>query len=585
MRVVHSNSPVRGESVSHHDLRPARERLAAPLLARRVAALIAVLACSLGVATAQEPAAEEETEPAVPTFAELEAAGAVIGDIRIDSENIFDLADTRENNALFGFVNRLHIGTRPQVIRKQLLFKSGDRVSARVIAETERLLRANSYLYDVLIHPVALRGGVVDIEVTTRDTWSFVPILRLSRAGGFNNGSLGFRDSNFLGTGMKVAVSAKGSSDKTAMEQTGSQLEFLYPNAFDGHTAIGYTVSSFSDGKSQAASIERPFYALDTRRAAALSASADDRLVQIFSGPDVLAAQYRRKREMAEVSGGWSNGLIDGWVHRFSLGLAYQDDRYSADPGDAPPTPLPEDRTLVGPFLRYDLVQDDFRKFTNLNQIARTEIVPLGLNSSVRLGRALPAFGSTQYATLYSGTVSKGVELPGDGLLLASAAFSGEHAGGHDDRQLASGAASYYLRQRGGSVLFVSLTGARSRYSSGEQQLTLGGDNGLRGYPSRQESGDRRVLFTAEQRFYSDWYPFRLVRLGGALFYDAGRAWGGPFDSEANVHWLSDVGFGIRILSARSSGGTTLHLDFAFPLKRSDGVRSYQFSFMSKTGF
>jgi hemolysin activation/secretion protein len=115
--------------------------------------------------------------------------------------------------------------------------------------------------------------------------------------------------------------------------------------------------------------------------------------------------------------------------------------------------------------------------------------------------------------------------------------------------------------------------------------LTLGGDSGLRGYPSRQESGDRRVLFTAEQRFYSDWYPFRLVRLGGALFYDAGRAWGGPFDSDANLHWLSDVGFGIRILSARSSGGTTLHLDFAFPLKRADGVRSYQFSFMSKTGF
>jgi outer membrane protein assembly factor BamA len=555
--------------------------LASPL-GSGLSALLAVLACSLNIAMAQEP---EEDERAVPTFAELEAAGAVIGDIRIDSENIFDLADARENNAVFGFINRLHIGTRPQVIRKQLLFKSGDRVSARVIDETERLLRANSYFYDVFIRPVAFHDGLVDIDVRTRDTWSFVPSLSVSRAGGFNNGSLGFRDSNFLGTGVRVAVSAKSSTDSSAMERTGSQLEFLYPNAFDGHTAIAYKVSSFSDGKSQAASIERPFYALDTRRAAALSTMKEDRIVQVFGNGDVVAAQYRRRRETAEVSGGWSSGLIDGWAQRYSVGLAYEEARYSADPGDALPADLPADRTLVGPFVRYDLVEDDFRKFTNLNQIARVEIVPLGLNASLRLGRALPAFGSTQYATIYSGTVSKGAELPADGLVLASAGISGEHAGGRSDRQVASGSAMYYLRQQGGSVLFVSINGARVRYSSGEQQLSLGGDSGLRGYPARQQNGDRRVLFTAEQRFYSDVYPFRLFRLGGAVFYDAGRAWGGPFDGEANVHWLSDIGFGLRILSARSSSGTTLHLDFAFPIRREEGVRSYEFSFMSKTSF
>jgi hypothetical protein len=49
---------------------------------------------------------------------------------------------------------------------------------------------------------------------------------------------------------------------------------------------------------------------------------------------------------------------------------------------------------------------------------------------------------------------------------------------------------------------------------------------GLRGYPLRYESGTSRGLLTVEQRFYTDWYPFRLVRFGAAIFGDVGRTWG-----------------------------------------------------------
>src|SRR5262249_39446068 len=153
---------------------------------------------------------------------------------------IFDLEDARENNALYSFVNMLHIGTRAEVIRKQLLFKSGDPISVQLIEETDRLLRANAYLYDVLIRPYAYHDGVADIEVRTRDTWSFVPSLSLSRAGGYNNGSIGFRDSNFLGLGVQFAVSTKSSTDTTAMQRTGTEIGFQYPNAFDGHTLMSY---------------------------------------------------------------------------------------------------------------------------------------------------------------------------------------------------------------------------------------------------------------------------------------------------------------------------------------------------------
>jgi hemolysin activation/secretion protein len=90
---------------------------------------------------------------------------------------------------------------------------------------------------------------------------------------------------------------------------------------------------------------------------------------------------------------------------------------------------------------------------------------------------------------------------------------------------------------------------------------------------------------SAEQRVYSDWYPLRLIRVGGAVFYDVGRAWGEPYQNFPDAHWSANIGFGLRLLSARSATGTTLHLDIAFPLRREPGMDSYQLVMVSKSGF
>jgi hypothetical protein len=568
---------------AHHDPHVARKRLA-PLLARGLPRLLAVLACGVNVAAAQEL---YETGGIPPSFAELEAAGAVIGDIRIDNQNIFDLEDSRENKSLYALANWMHIRTRPEVIRKQLLFASGERVSVRLIEETERLLRGNNYLYDVFIRPVDVHDGVVDIEVRTRDTWTLVPSANLSRSGGVNRGGLGFRDSNIAGTGMRVSIGKKASSDtEGSTSVTSTDLQLAYPNAFGGHTVLSYALSRFADGRSDSLSVARPFYALDSRWAAAFAGSRDDRVINSFVDGNAVP-QYRRQQNRAEVSGGWSEGLVERRAHRYSLGLSYEADTNGPVPSASPDVQVPADRTLVAPFVRYEAVEDDFRKVTNRDLIGRTEIFALGFHVNAQFGRSLPQLGSTEYRSLYSGSLSQGFELGGNGTLLASTLFSGEYGDEHSDRQQWNGSLRHYLVQRNGSVLFTSLAADRLRFKDGSQQLLLGGDNGLRGYPAHFQSGDRRVVFTAEQRFYTDWFPYRLFRVGGALFYDVGRAWNGTDDqSSVNSHWLKDVGFGVRILSARSSTGTTLHLDFAFPLTRENGtIHAYQFSFMSKTGF
>ena len=59
--------------------------------------------------------AQSATEPP-PSFAEFEAAGARIGEIRIHTRDIFDTEDPKEDKLLFRWANALHIQTRTGVI-------------------------------------------------------------------------------------------------------------------------------------------------------------------------------------------------------------------------------------------------------------------------------------------------------------------------------------------------------------------------------------------------------------------------------------------------------------------------------------
>ncbi len=556
------------------------KRLAAPACivgcgaARRLAAAI-VFALPVSLpSTAAEP-----DESSIPSFAELQEAGAVVGEVRVLADNIFDLDDPKENNFLFRLANTLHIRTRPGVIRRMLLFKSGDPLSVRLIEESERLLRNNRYLYDVSIVPVAWHDGVVDIEVVTRDTWTLDPGLSFSRSGGENSSGIALEENNLLGTGTTIGISRKSDVDRT-----GTEFNVGNSHVFGGWTEINYMYGDLDDGQKQSFGVSRPFYALDTRWAAGILASEDERIDSVYAGGDIIG-QYRHKQEYGEVYGGWSRGLVNGRTQRYSVGLNYQDDDYGLDPTLAPPPQTPVDTTLAGPFLRYEVVEDRFEKRKNRDQIERAEYVLAGFGASFQLGRAFTGLGSTRNLWTYTGELSNGHEFASDHMVLVSASLSGQYGDGRGERQLLGGSARYYRPQGDRTLFYAAASVDAVRNPEIGDLLLLGGDNGLRGYPLRYQTGERRVLLNLEQRVYTDWYPFRLIRVGGAVFFDAGRAWGGDVQNTTNAGWLSDIGFGLRLLSARSSSGTVWHADVAFPLNRDPDIDSVQFLFKSRVSF
>jgi len=198
----------------------ARPATAILLLAATTAWSARALSAPASAAAAASPsvaaAPEAGTLEPIPSDAELEQSGAVIGAILVDNQNIFDPQDPREDHKIFRLANRLHIKTRAYVIRQQLLFRPGERFSRRLLEESARILRSDRYFYDAWIEPVRYHDGQVDVRITTRDVWTLNPGVSFGRSGGKNTSGFELEELNILGTGAQVSLSHKTSIDRTS---------------------------------------------------------------------------------------------------------------------------------------------------------------------------------------------------------------------------------------------------------------------------------------------------------------------------------------------------------------------------------
>jgi hemolysin activation/secretion protein len=517
----------------------------------------------------------------IPSAAELEANATVIGNITIVNGDVFDTDLPQENNSLFRLANRLHIETRPQVILSQLLFKAGDVYSARVMRESERILRLNTYLFDAKIVPTAYHDGMVDLEVRTRDVWTLKPGISLSRKGGENEAGFEFEESNLLGLGKEVGLSYSKDVDRSS-----TKLSYLDPHLLGTWNRLDVAYASNSDGKLRQFELGRPFYSLATPWAAGITVKDWQRVDSRYDLGKVVD-KFSHSETNLELAGGWSTGLAHRWITRLSAGAAYENDEFAPAPSDLSAAVLPENRKLVYPFVQLDLLQDAYEERRNQDQIERTEDYYSGTFATLRLGYAAEDFGSDRDAMLLSLNTGTSLELDSnrDHTLMLNAIGSTRIENGDLRNAVLSGDARYYWRLSQRQLFFALLSGTVSKNLDQEQQILLGGDNGLRGYPLRYQDGTSRVLLTLEHRIYTKYYLFRLFNVGGAVFFDAGRTWGTGTAGGVSQGVLKDVGVGLRLGSSRSAFGNVIHVDIAMPLDGDDSIDSVQFLVGTKKSF
>lgn len=540
----------------------------------------ALPALALFISALLLPADRVAAEDALPTFAELEARGAVVGEITLSIGNIFDTSAPEEDKWLYRFANRIHVTTRPSAIRSQLLFNPGEPLVAQRMEESERILRSNPFIFDANVRPLRIDGDRVDILVETRDNWTLFPEIGLSRSGGETRWQFGLEEDNVLGTGSSVSVSRRRDDDR-------SSTNFFFSDRNLGRTwiALDLAYRDADDGEGHRVRIAQPFYSLQSRMAASVDLFTDDREEPLFSrGTEV--GNFRHDQRGAVAWWGFSPGLVEGWTTRWRVGAVVDDNRFGL-PEDGVVTPLvPEDRNLRYPFVAVERIEDRFEKVENFNQIMQTEDLFLGRRFALTLGFADTRFGADRSALIVGASAAANLGDPSARLVTLDGRIDGRVESGDVVNGLLRVDARYYHRQSPRRTAFVGTRVEVGRRLDVDNPITLGGDNGLRGYDRNFGNGDASAILTLEQRFFTDWYPFKLFRVGGAVFADVGRTWGEDITGLADDRWLADVGIGLRLGNTRGTSNRVFHLDIAKPLASGPDIDSgVQISFEAKRGF
>lgn len=522
-----------------------------------------------------------ETEPF--DLKALVAQGTRIGVIRTQPGDVFDLTQPGEDRRLYRLANALHIDSQQQSIRRVLLFEEGDLLQPRLLAETERLLRAKAAFQDASVRVVAVHDGLADIDVRTRDLWSLELEVSYGRSGGQNRSTYGIKESNLLGTGYQIEASKFDSVDRS-----GNQFGFATPELGRMRWQAGLAFQDTSDGRAWTASVERPFYAFDTPWSFAVRGTADLR--------DEYRYELGERREGFEVDAE-AHEIVFGKATdlgratpertkalRWTVGMASDQAMFDALPGSPPEFAASlQDRDLVYPFVGIEFAEDKFAITRNRDLIGRTEDIQLGWQASLRVGASREAFGAADDAWIYRLAVSRTVRVGDHATFGLEAGMNGRRQDDHLVDALSAMRMRYDYRWNDFTTTHLAYRFDIGRKLDADHTLFLGADTGLRGYPLRYASGDRLRLFTAEQRFYTEWYPWSLFRVGGAVFVDAGSA---RFDGRADPSGhLADVGIGLRLFNTRGSLGKVIHIDLATPLDGGSSLKSLQWVVRTESTF
>jgi hypothetical protein len=534
-----------------------------------------------GPSDAPAPSPQQAAE-LVPSDAELEAAGARIGGIEIDTIQVFDLNNPADDNWLFRTADHLHKRTRASAIAAQLLFRRGDLYSRRLLDETARNIRLHSsFLREPVIRPVRYHDGIVDIVVITHDVWTLQPGVTFSRSGGTNTTGIDIADANIFGFGKYVEIGHGENVDRSS-----TYLAWVDPNVWGSHWNDAMLYSRNSDGTVWGVGAGLPFYSLEARNDGGADVGDNHSVFTRYRLGQAYDA-YDDDRRTADAYIGNALKVTDLWTERLLLGWRVDRSRFGVSPEQTIPlvAPLPQDRDLSYPFVRAQWVENTYATIRDLDLIARTEDVHFGLDASVGLGLAAPEFGSDRHSVLADTEINYGWQFGDSQLLFLTGRLASRFEYGALHDAIVTWTSSYYLTTTEQTRLLLRFSGDAGHDLDGDHTLQLGGDTGLRGYPLRYQNGNQRALFTVEERLYTNYYLFRLVNVGYAAFYDMGRTWGSTLVPTPQLGLLKDIGAGLRLGNQRSSFGSVFHIDLAVPLDRTASISALQFLVSTQQSF
>jgi len=522
-----------------------------------------------------------------------------IASITVVRRPVFDPNNNGTLSSVYRAANWLHVETREDVIRRELLFEVGDCADRLRFSESERLLRDFRFIESASVEARRRPDGDVDVEVVTHDDWTLRVEPRFNLGGGFSITGLGFTERNIAGRGSAVEVLYV---DRAGRDDVGAS--YFDPQLFGSRLDLGLSGVRTEPGWTVDFSLAYPFLGLVGRWASFQQTFYSERWFRYVPAdsehgdtPEYIQPVTQRLFEIGG-AGRKAAGRRAYSVRQATVGLtlSYEDLRYSegfyrdsaaaADlglVGGAADSLLP---TQLRPreSLRLNLVLG----FGGLRYVQRRgvstlrgeEDLAIGGTADVTVGLAAKVFGTRDSHLLVGLDLYSGIRVRGDWFSLLR--FDGEARQDHEAHSWRDVFAAaewtnfWFLGSRNVSQI-------TARFSGGWEttvpfQLTLGGPWGLVGYAPDRFPGGARLAVSVENRQRLTTVG-RLFDLGGTVFFDVGRMWANNAAFGVSSGLRASAGLGLRLASPTGSR-TTYRLQAAVPIEGGVSAREIVFTLL-----
>ena len=507
------------------------------------------------------------------------SSSAAVAVIRVERLNVFDPAVPGENWWPFRIANKIHFTTREEVVRRELLLSPGDRYTQLRALESERNLRGLGFFRRAEIRSAPRADGTTDLLVRTQDSWTTNVQLSVGTEGGDSFINYGVAEDNLLGYGKSLSFLRSHSGARQR-----SEVSYLDPRLAGSRFRLTPFYARTNHGDSVGTEVVQPFFSLDSReaRGAAWTRTIDESII------------YRDGQEYSKfllanrtVTAGYGARLPYDrrLVQRVEAGWYSQRDQFHALNETVTGT-LPASRDMSGPVFGYSWVEPVYIKETYINRMERVEDFNLGNELSLYGGFMGEALGGDRDRWLINAIDQQGFYILPGRFALSQVGVTGRLAQGKWENTLLFTNINLFWKT---TWLFPQTWVGHLEANSGrmldlENNVVLGGNNGLRGYKNNSFVGGRSVLLNAENRFFFPGEYLHLVRFGGAVFFDSGSVVpeGSGFSFS---RFKSDVGFGLRASSTRSQSGDVVRLDLAYALNDGPGGSRFVVSLRGRQAF
>jgi hypothetical protein len=525
--------------------------------------------------------------------------------IQMDIKDAFE-GSTVHSDAeawLFDMGNKLHIESRLGTIRRRLLFREGDTLTKGLLLETEKILRQEEFLADAIIEVRKWEDGTVHVKVTTYDQWTTVPGFSIQRLGGEWIYTVGPVESNLLGTGQRLGFFIGHDQFRDTQ-----WLDYANKALFPQRLHLAAHAANLSDGYSTVVSVSKPLESRTSRYSFSASVSAEEFSEYVYFDAnkldqltDSLANVKAGEARVLEIFRRVSTHDLDlsvtrsyGYRTKFNVSPTFnRRDRYnhgSIDSSNAsihrqlpldPSAKYPDERrdNLVGVSL--SVYQYTYKTVQNFNNLKWSETLETGWRLTTKMAQNQEWMGARNddlflsHSLVYNNAWWDAVFFNSN----ASMRYFVDPDGGFDD-----GSTSAFGEVQWKPIwltsTYLSASWANLFASEQSQQLLLGEDNGLNGYPNFYYAGQARLLVEAEQRLFPR-FEVGTVVPALAVFANAGNT----FDSYSrfeptDLHYA--LGFGLRLGASKSTQKVITHANLSWPIGEKH-ISGPAFSIRAKT--